>query len=81
MSEAEILIPDSITSPFPCEESRWNASSSQSWQGTSSDVDGPHFRPVIRQILANGSLPDGLSDLNLWIVLHALVTLTYVWHS
>jgi hypothetical protein len=64
---------------FPCGDAIWRASTCAEWTmhlRHASPV--PSFREALRSLAGRGITPDGLSDFGMWILLHGLISISWV---
>ncbi|ORY29320.1 fungal-specific transcription factor domain-domain-containing protein [Naematelia encephala] len=69
------LMTVTITSPLPCDDRRWSADALAGWSETH-DASQLEFPDIMRHLLDEATLPNGLSSFGHWIVLHGLMSLT-----
>jgi hypothetical protein len=65
---------------FPCGDAIWRASTCAEWTmhlRHASPV--PSFRDALRSLAGRGITPEGLSDFGMWILLHGLISISWVW--
>lgn len=64
---------------LPCDEEVWDAASAVAWNSALSQCpDPPHFYPTLKRILMHERLPSQLSPWNMMIVLHGLISVSFV---